>query len=67
MNLALTSDTASAPQLYDVAESILAQKLSQIPGMGQVNVGGGSRPGVRAEILLYETKMLKGSDSVSRA
>jgi multidrug efflux pump len=50
MNLAVTSDTATAPQLYDVAESILAQKLSQIPGMGQVNVGGGSRPGVRAEI-----------------
>src|SRR6201998_3534060 len=40
MNLAVTSDTATTPQLYDVAESILAQKISQIPGMGQVGVGG---------------------------
>ena len=50
MNLALTSDTATQPELYDVAESIVAQKLSQIPGMGQVNIGGSSRPGVRAEV-----------------
>src|SRR5437868_1213782 len=48
--LALTSDTATRPQLYDVAESILAQKISQIPGIGQVNVGGSSRPGVRVEL-----------------
>ena len=50
MNLAITSDTATRGELYDVAESILAQKLLQIPGMGQVNIGGGSRPGVRVEL-----------------
>jgi hydrophobe/amphiphile efflux-1 (HAE1) family protein len=68
MNLAVTSDTATAPQLYDVAESILAQKLSQIPGMGQVNVGGGSRPGVRAEINpLLLSKLGLGLDQVRAA
>ena len=36
--------------MYDVADSILAQKLSQVPGIGQVFVGGGARPAVRAEI-----------------
>jgi multidrug efflux pump len=50
MNLAVTSDTATRPELYDVAESILAQKISQIAGIGQVNIGGSSRPGVRAEL-----------------
>jgi multidrug efflux pump len=50
MNLAVTSDTATRPELYDVAESILAQKISQIAGVGQVNIGGSSRPGVRAEL-----------------
>jgi len=50
MNLAVISDTATTPQLYDVAESILAQKISQIAGIGQVNIGGSSRPGVRAEL-----------------
>src|SRR5436853_2795044 len=50
MTIALTSDTATRPQLYDVADSILAQKISQITGVGQVTVGGSSRPGVRAEL-----------------
>ncbi len=50
MNLAVTSDTATGPQLYDVAQSIVAQKLLQIPGMGQVNIGGSSLPGVRVEV-----------------
>jgi multidrug efflux pump len=50
LDLALVSDTATQPQLYDVAESILAQKIQQIAGIGQVNLGGSSRPGVRAEI-----------------
>jgi multidrug efflux pump len=35
VTIALTSDTATTPQLYDVAESILVQKISQIPGVGQ--------------------------------
>src|ERR1700747_1849610 len=48
VDLAVTSDTATTPQLYDAAESILAQKISQIAGIGQVNIGGGWRAGGRA-------------------
>src|SRR5499433_1514821 len=48
--LALTSDTIPRPNIYDIADSILAQKLSQINGVGQVFVGGGARPAVRAEV-----------------
>src|SRR5947209_4172143 len=50
MIVALTSDTIMLPRMYDVADSILAQKISQIPGVGQVFVGGGARPAVRAEL-----------------
>jgi multidrug efflux pump len=50
MILALTSDTVSRPKIYDVADSILAQKLSQVPGVGRVFVGGGAKPAVRAEV-----------------
>src|SRR6202047_1895435 len=50
VSISLTSDTATTAQLYDVADSILAQKISQIAGVGQVTVGGGSRPGVRVEL-----------------
>src|SRR5437870_8538329 len=48
--LALTSDTITLPQMYDAADSILAQKLAQVEGVGQVFVGGGARPAVRAEV-----------------
>jgi multidrug efflux pump len=47
--LGMTSDTLSVPQLYDLADSILAQKISQVPGVGLVNVGGSAKPGVRVE------------------
>src|SRR5437016_5880553 len=50
MILALTSDTVILPRMYDVADSVLAQKISQVPGVGQVFVGGGARPAVRAEL-----------------
>src|SRR5689334_2024816 len=50
MIVALTSDTVTRPQMYDVADSILAQKISQLPGIGQVFVGGGARPAVRVEV-----------------
>src|ERR1700761_2482182 len=50
MILSLTSESIPKPKMYDVADSILAQKLSQVPGIGQVFVGGGARPAVRAEI-----------------
>ena len=48
--LALTSDTITLPQMYDVADSILSQKLAQVSGVGQVFVGGAARPAVRAEV-----------------
>jgi multidrug efflux pump len=48
--LALTSDTITLPRMYDAADSVLAQKLAQINGVGQVFVGGGARPAVRAEV-----------------
>src|SRR5947207_11080294 len=50
MILALTSDSILLPRMYDVADSILAQKLSQVAGIGQVFVGGGAKPAVRAEV-----------------
>ena len=48
--ISLTSDTVTRPQMFDIADSILAQKLSQLPGIGQVFVGGGARPAVRVEV-----------------
>ena len=50
MILALTSETMTRGQLYDAASTILAQKISQIQGMGQVTVGGSSLPAVRIEL-----------------
>jgi multidrug efflux pump len=50
MILALTSDSLSKGQVYDAASTILAQKLAQVPGVGQVTVGGSSLPGVRIEL-----------------
>ncbi len=47
--LAMTSDVLTKPRIYDYANSILAQKLSQIDGVGQVYVGGSSNPAVRIE------------------
>ncbi len=48
--LALTSATLSRGQIYDAASTILAQKISQLPGIGQVSVGGSSLPAVRVEL-----------------
>jgi multidrug efflux pump len=48
--LALTSNTLSKGQMYDAASSIMAQRLSQIPGVGQVIVGGSALPGIRVEL-----------------
>src|SRR3954462_14013349 len=49
MILALTSDTLPVGQMYDAADSILAQKISQVEGVGQVTVGGGAKPAVRVQ------------------
>ncbi len=48
--VALTSDVYDPGRLYDVASTILQQKLSQIDGVGQVTVGGSSLPAVRVEV-----------------
>jgi multidrug efflux pump len=48
--IALTSDQQTPSQLYDAASTILAQKLAQIPGVGQVIVGGSSSPAVRIDV-----------------
>ena len=50
MLLGLTSDTVTVPHMYDAADSILAQKLAQVEGVGQVFVWGSSQPAVRAEV-----------------
>ncbi|HEX4145556.1 MAG TPA: multidrug efflux RND transporter permease subunit [Pirellulales bacterium] len=50
MMLALTSDTYGKPRMYDAASTILAQKLAQVRGVGQVVVGGGSPPAVRVSV-----------------
>src|SRR5579863_7006644 len=66
--LALTSDTIPVPRMYDAADSILAQKLSQVAGVGQVSVGGSAQPAVRAEVnptLL--NKLGVGLDTVRNA
>jgi multidrug efflux pump len=48
--MTLESDVVPRAQLYDIASSIFAQKLSQVPGVGQVQVGGSSLPAVRVEV-----------------
>src|SRR5690349_21209683 len=48
--LALTSDTMLQGELYDAATTVLAQKLSQVDGIGEVTVGGSSLPAVRVEL-----------------
>jgi multidrug efflux pump len=48
--LALTSPTYDKAAMYDAASTIMAQKLSQVSGVGQVVVGGSSLPSVRVEV-----------------
>jgi len=50
MILALTSDTMTQGQMYDAASTVIAQKLSQVAGVGQVQIGGSSLPAVRVEV-----------------
>jgi multidrug efflux pump len=49
MILGLTSDKYGPAKLYDVASTIMEQKLSQVQGVGQVNPGGGALPSVRVD------------------
>ena len=48
--LAMTSDVLTQGQIYDAASTVVAQKISQVAGVGQVTVGGGSLPAVRVEL-----------------
>ncbi|WP_342619249.1 multidrug efflux RND transporter permease subunit [Rhodoferax sp. GW822-FHT02A01] len=50
MILALTSDTLTRGQMYDAASTVLAQRIAQVEGVGQVSVGGGALPAVRVEL-----------------
>src|SRR5207244_11278141 len=50
MVMTLTSDSISRGQMYDVASTVVAQKLSQVRGVGQVTVGGSSLPAVRVDL-----------------
>jgi len=66
--LALSSDTVPVATMYDVADSILSQKLSQVNGVGQVFVWGSAQPAVRVEVnptLL--NKLGVGLDTVRNA
>lgn len=51
MILSITSDVLTRAQLYDAASTVLAQKISQVPGVGEVTVGGGALPAVRVEAI----------------
>jgi AcrB/AcrD/AcrF family len=48
--LSLTSDLLSRGELYDLSSTLLAQRLSQLEGVGQVNISGGALPAVRVEL-----------------
>src|SRR3954465_13976842 len=68
MIVALTSDILTQQQMYDIADSVLAQKISQVRGVGNVFVGGSSRPAVRAEVNpLLLSKLNVGIEAVRSA
>ncbi|OZI47539.1 multidrug transporter subunit MdtB [Bordetella genomosp. 5] len=50
LTLAITSPTMPLPQVRDLVDTRMAQKLSQIPGVGLVSVAGGQRPAVRVQV-----------------
>ena len=51
--LALTSKTRSPGQIYDDVSNLLQQKIAQVPGVGDVELGGGSLPAVRVELVPF--------------
>ncbi len=50
LTLAVTSGSMPLPQVYDLVDTRIAQKLAQIPGVGMVSLAGGQRPAVRVQI-----------------
>jgi multidrug efflux pump len=53
MILAMTSKTRTPGQIYDAASNVIQQQLSQIRGVGEVDIGGGSLPAVRVDVAPY--------------
>jgi multidrug efflux pump len=51
--LALTSPSRSPGQIYDAVSNIVQQKIAQVPGVGDVELGGGSQPAVRVELIPF--------------
>jgi multidrug efflux pump len=50
LTLALTSDNIPLPQVEDLADTRFAQKISQLPGVGQVAISGGQKPAIRIQV-----------------
>ena len=50
LTLAVTSNTLPLPQVHDLVDTRIAQKLAQIPGVGMVSLAGGQRPAIRVQI-----------------
>ena len=65
--LALTSKTRSPGQIYDAVSNIIQQRLAQVPGVGEVEIGGGSLPAVRVELNPYALNKLGVSAEDVRA
>ena len=53
MILALTSKVRAPGQIYDDVSNLLQQKIAQVPGVGDVELGGGSLPAVRVELIPF--------------
>jgi multidrug efflux pump len=51
--LALTSHSRTPGQIYDVVNNIVQQKIAQVPGVGDVELGGGSQPAVRVQLIPF--------------
>lgn len=49
LTLAITSDTLPLPQVYDLVDTRMAQKLAQLPGVGMISLAGGQRPAIRVK------------------
>jgi multidrug efflux pump len=50
LTLAVTSKTLPLPQVYDLVDTRIAQRLAQLPGVGMVSLGGGQRPAIRVQV-----------------
>ncbi|HJV91456.1 MAG TPA: multidrug efflux RND transporter permease subunit [Holophagaceae bacterium] len=77
LTLALTSDTLPLAKVEDLADTRLAQKISQLPGVGLVSIGGGQKPAVRIQanpaalashgLTLDDIRLAVGQANVNRA